>query len=138
MDDLEAIRQLKARYFRLLDTQEWDAFRDVFAPDLHIEVEHDPPFVFDERDAYLTALQPILAGVRTCHHGHTPEITLTSPDRATGVWAMEDHVWYPNGATLHGYGHYHETYAKGGDGAWRIVSLRLTRLWVDQTHPTAG
>ena len=30
MNDLEAIRQLKARYFRLMDTQQWDAWADCF------------------------------------------------------------------------------------------------------------
>jgi SnoaL-like domain len=31
-DDIEAIRQLKARYFRLMDTKDWDGFRASFRP----------------------------------------------------------------------------------------------------------
>ncbi|WP_269199204.1 nuclear transport factor 2 family protein [Mycobacterium colombiense] len=31
-DELEAIRQLKARYCRFLDTKDVGAWRDVFAP----------------------------------------------------------------------------------------------------------
>ena len=34
MDDIEAIKQLKARYFRTMDTKDWDGFADVFAPNL--------------------------------------------------------------------------------------------------------
>lgn len=30
MADIEAIRQLKARYFRLMDQKRWDELRDVF------------------------------------------------------------------------------------------------------------
>ena len=33
-NDLEAIRQLKARYFRLMDTQQWDLLRECFAADI--------------------------------------------------------------------------------------------------------
>ena len=34
VDDLEAIRQLKARYFRTMDTKQWDEMREVFADDV--------------------------------------------------------------------------------------------------------
>ena len=33
MTAIEDIRRLKARYFRCLDTKDWDGFRDVFASD---------------------------------------------------------------------------------------------------------
>jgi hypothetical protein len=49
----------------------------------------------------------------TVHHGHMPEIELTSNGDATGTWAMEDELWFPDGSPVlhvHGYGHYHETY----------------------------
>jgi hypothetical protein len=69
----------------------------------------------------------ILAGVVTVHHGHMPEITLTSADRATGVWAMMDIVKLGGG--FRGYGHYHEEYVKRA-GRWQIRRLRLTRLEV--------
>ena len=29
MNDLEAIRELKARYFRLMDTQQWDSLDEL-------------------------------------------------------------------------------------------------------------
>jgi hypothetical protein len=63
-----------------------------------------------------------------------PEITLTSDTTATGIWAMEDHLWWPEGSPirhLHGYGHYHESYEKDADGEWRIKELTLTRLRTD-------
>jgi hypothetical protein len=38
----------------------------------------------------------------------------------------------PYGYTyLHGFGHYHETYARGSAG-WRIKTTRLTRLYVER------
>jgi hypothetical protein len=71
--------------------------------------------------------------VTTVHHGHTPEIDVTSSTSATGIWAMEDHLWWPEGSPIskmHGYGHYHETYEKL-DGRWLITSTTLTRLRTD-------
>jgi hypothetical protein len=62
-----------------------------------------------------------------------PEIEVTSPTTARGVWAMEDKLRWPEDsplAGLHGYGHYHEEYVKVG-GAWRIARTTLTRLRVD-------
>ena len=34
MDDIEAIKQLKARYFRTMDTKDWAGMREVFADDV--------------------------------------------------------------------------------------------------------
>jgi hypothetical protein len=59
-----------------------------------------------------------------------PEIDLTSETTATGIWALNDIVIWPNGTRLDGYGHYHETYERGPDG-WKIKSSTLTRLHVD-------
>ena len=36
LEAIEAIRALKARYFRLIDTRQWDELRGVFCPDLKI------------------------------------------------------------------------------------------------------
>ena len=52
------------------------------------------------------------------------------PNRARGIWALEDVVRLAPGVNLRGYGHYHETYEKT-DGQWRITSSTLTRLRED-------
>ena len=91
----------------------------------------------DDRDSFMAMLEQSIGDVTTVHHGHMPEITLTSDTTATGIWAMEDKLWWPEGSPithLHGYGHYHETYEKGPDG-WRIKTLKLTRLRVDIETP---
>ncbi len=128
--DIEAIKRLKARYFRTMDTKDWAAMHDVFAPDVVIDTTEDGAPLIEGSDAFLEFLAPMLAEVTTVHHGHMPEIELTSDTTATGIWAMEDHLWWPEGSALqhlHGYGHYHETYVKLPEG-WRIQTLKLTRL----------
>jgi hypothetical protein len=64
------------------------------------------------------------------HQVHAPEIELTSPTTARGVWALEDVVRFGPGVNLRGYGHYTETYEKV-DGQWRFTSSTLTRLRED-------
>ncbi|OHV27155.1 DUF4440 domain-containing protein [Parafrankia soli] len=135
--DIEAIKQLKARYFRLLDTKDWDGLRGLFTDDLVIDTTGSGGGVIAGADAFVGFVSSHLAEAVTVHHGHTPEITLTSPSEATGIWAMEDRIWFANGHAMTGFGHYHETYAKI-DGSWRIASSTLTRLRVDMTGPATA
>ena len=134
MDDIEAIKQLKARYFRSMDTKDWSGMREVFADDVTMDTTGSGGAVVTGADEFLRFLRGAIGDVVTVHHGHTPEIELTSPTTASGVWAMEDMLRWPDGRELHGYGHYHETYEKTG-GAWRIKTSKLTRLRMDFTEP---
>jgi NAD(P)-dependent dehydrogenase (short-subunit alcohol dehydrogenase family) len=134
VDDLEAIKQLKARYFRLLDTKDWDGWRQVLADDVVVDTTGAGGSQVEGADAFVAYVRASLEDARTVHHGHAPEITLTSPTTATGIWALHDKITWPDGTDLEGFGHYHETYEKRGD-AWCITSSRLTRLRVDLTGP---
>lgn len=128
--DLVEIHALKARYFRLMDTKQWDELRSVFTEDVRIDTTADSGMVIDGVDAYLPFLIDQIGAVTTVHHGHMPEIAFVDDDTATGVWAMEDELWWPEGSPirhLHGFGHYHETYRRVG-GRWHIARLELTRL----------
>jgi 3-phenylpropionate/cinnamic acid dioxygenase small subunit len=134
--EIEAIKQLKARYCRHLDTKNWVAWRALFTDD----------FVSDTSEAggkLITGADDFVAFTRksigrpsqpTAHQVHTPEIELTSESTAHGVWALQDVVRFTVGLNLVGYGHYHETYAKTA-GQWRITSSKLTRLREDIVTP---
>ncbi len=131
LDEIEAIKQLKARYFRLMDTKQWEAFGELFTVDATLSASPDPNEGFSGRDEIVRRVRSVLRDARTVHHGHMPEIALTGEDTATGIWAMYDFVELPQ-LVLHGWGHYHEEYAKQ-HGAWRIRRLLLTRLRLDIT-----
>lgn len=134
------IHALKARYFRTMDNKDWAGLEAVFTPDVIADFRdaagpRDESQLSHSASAYVAKLAPILEHVDTVHHGHMPEITIESPDSATGIWAMEDKLWVRDGSSLpfkwmHGYGHYHERYARI-DGAWRIAQVRLSRLRID-------
>lgn len=130
-NDIEAIKQLKARYFRTMDTKDWDAMRQVFADDVVTDTTAAGGPAITGADEFIAFLKQTLGNAVTVHHGHMPEIELTSPTTATGVWALHDIVIWPTGR-LEGAGHYHENYVKT-DGVWRIKSLTLTRLHQEMT-----
>ena len=141
MAELEQIRLLKARYCRFLDTRDIEAWRQLFAPDVVVLLDlavstggADPQTMppLEGLDAFEPVVLGGIAGAATVHHCHTPEIELTSPTTATGIWAMEDLLVFPDGSELHGAGHYHETYQKR-DNRWQITRLHLTRTLLQFT-----
>lgn len=128
--DIEAVKQLKARYCRLLDTKDWDGFRALFTDDAMVDTTGSGGPRFISADEFIQYVTASLGGAVTVHHVHAPEITLEGEQTASGIWAMEDRVKFADGRELLGFGHYTETYAKV-DGQWRISGSTLTRLRVD-------
>ena len=140
--DRIAIQQLKARYCRLMDTKQWDQWRQLFTEDLVMDCSDDvtPDIgepVITGRAKATDQVQRFVGPAITVHQVHAPEIEFVSDNEATGIWAMSDVVsWPPEtpppvaGVTvIHGYGHYHERYRKV-EGDWKIAQLKLTRLHV--------
>lgn len=125
---LEEIGRLKAKYFRYVDTKNWDGLRsEIFTADFHGDYTAAGGGVYENAEDTLTMLDSALSTAVTAHMGSNPEIDLTDPENATGIWAMHDRLEYPNGV-LSGSGHYHETYRRTDDG-WRIAAATLTRLY---------
>jgi hypothetical protein len=131
--DTEEIKQLKARYFRFIDTKQWDDWGQVFTVDCVMEVP-EANMVNNGRQEIVDTVSAALFGARTVHHGHMPEIEITGDGTARGIWAMFDYVEWPeqdgNRVGIRGYGHYLEEYERE-DGQWRISRTRLQRLRVD-------
>jgi hypothetical protein len=137
---IKAIEGTKARYCRFLDTKRWDDFGRLFTDDASLDVSEDVtpdmgPQVVHGRAAIVAQVRGAVDTARTTHQVHSPEINLTSASTATGIWAMQDVVIWPEGVaspvpglhSLTAFGHYHESYVLVS-GEWRIASLKLTRL----------
>jgi len=146
---IEAIKKLKARYFRGVDTKDWDLLASTLSDDVVCDyrgattdpetgVNAAPETTGDPlvgRKLAVDAIKSVLARVTTVHHGHMPEIEITGENTATGIWAMSDTLRFPKGGNVRevaAYGHYYETYVRI-DGKWKIKALRLPRLRVDVT-----
>jgi hypothetical protein len=142
---IEAIKQVKARYFRGVDTDQADLVRGILAQDCELDYTGcfvDPATGTD----YFPAMSVVMRGrsewpdtslaafgIVSAHHGHNHEIEVTGDATASAIWSMTDRLFLPAGspyARITGYGHYHETYSKVGD-AWLIQTLRITRTRVE-------
>ncbi len=134
--EIEAIKQLKARYCRYLDTKRWDDWRQLFTDDFVSDTSPAGGKRISGADEFVSFVRRSLGkpSQPTVHQVHAPEITLTSPTTATGIWALEDVVRLAPGLNLDGRGHYHETYEKV-DGDWLIKTSTLTRLREDIFNP---
>jgi hypothetical protein len=148
---IEDIRQLKARYFRLMDTRDFDAMAQVFCRDAVFDCSEGfgvQPVggawkgpvgpVTCGREAIMAWIRDAFANATSAHHGHCHEVTIDSETEARGVVAMEDYIFGLDRETemLHAAGHYHERY-RFEDGAWRIAETKLTRLFNHGRAPAA-
>jgi hypothetical protein len=137
--EIEQIKQLKARYIRFGDTQNWRELATLLTEDFEAVFDVAPRFSKDQparvalsgRNAFIGAWAPALVGVTTVHQAFLPEIVLTGPTAATGVWGLHDIVLMPK-CRFKGWGHYHDVYVKE-DGHWKIRSTRATRLHIEET-----
>lgn len=154
--DIEAIKQLKSRYFQYVDGKKFEEVGLLFAPDASWDlegiVERDPASglvttpgladVFKTKDRAVLKGRKVMADfikfmlspVTSIHHGYTPDITILSETEARGIWPMEDYFYAaepPHAMIRHGYGHYDETYVKI-DGAWMIASINLSFVQEDR------
>ena len=138
LNDLEEICQLKARYVRLVDTKDWESWRECFTEDFEASIEGAPRHSKDEpldkalgpRDRLVDGCAQMFDGVTTLHQIYSPEIKLTSATTATGVWAQFDHVQFST-CNFKGWGHYHDDYVKI-DGQWKLKKTRVTRVLTEE------
>jgi SnoaL-like domain len=139
---IEQIRAAEARYCRFLDTKQWGDFAELLVLEVRVRML-DPDgqelAAFDHRDAFVASAREFLEGARSIHQVHNDELAMVSRHEVAATWSMEDCIVFPPGprgtsASVHGYGHYHETWLERGD-VWRIASLELRRTILETASP---
>ena len=90
----EAIKQLKADYFHLMDTKQWEAWKDCFTEDFAVDggVVHE-----GGRDTFVAFVRAHLQSVSSSHQGFLPVIEILSDTTARGRWSMHDDLRLPAG-----------------------------------------
>ena len=134
---IEAIKRLKARYARALDTKDWSTLASLFTPDAR-STYNDGIFAFEGRDAIIEFLEGALGStdIVHLHQAHTPDIEITGPDSARGSWYLEDTVINSKTSTEHspgrtvmtGTGVYFDDYVRV-DGEWLIANTGYERIY---------
>jgi len=133
----EEIRNLKARYFRCVDTRQKDCVDTIFSSGAVFEIGADPK-TGGEPSRYVIEkgvdMKGQLDALQTIHHGFIPEITILSSDAACAIWPMEGLQWDTSTDDKKpkqiAYGYYYDEYRKIGN-LWLIQNSTLIRLRVD-------
>jgi hypothetical protein len=130
LEDIEAIQQLKAKYVRCVDTKQWQEWGQLLTEDCRLETEGG---VHEGRDTLVKILSESMKEGVTVHRVTMPEITITGPDSAAAIWAMQDEVsliYKGQSHRFRGFGYYHETYRRTPAG-WQVKSSKLVRHKVE-------
>jgi SnoaL-like domain len=147
---VESVRVVKARYFRALDTKDWDLLRSIFCPDVACDYRNaatDPSTginhvagptedILRGADMVIESLKQALSPMVTVHIGYSADIQIDDDTHASGIWGMNDILRLPGEGRLKklfGYGFYHDTFERLSTG-WGIKTLKLSRLSVDIVH----
>lgn len=137
--DIEAIKQLKHAYFRLLDSKQFELLGELFTENATTSYESGK-YSHTGRDEVVSFLSTSLGDQSIVHEhlGHHPEITITSPTTAAGMWYLHDRVMVPSvDFELGGTAIYTDEYVKV-DGAWRIKHTGYVRVYEEQRKHSTG
>lgn len=126
---IEQIKQLKARYFRSIDTCNVELLKTVLTDDVSIRFD-SPTYQFELKgadaalDFYRNAFTHRKFGM---HNGHTPEISVEG-EHASGLWYLNDiFINLDDNTLLNGSAIYEDHYIKV-EGQWRIQRTGYKRL----------
>lgn len=124
LEEIEAVKKLKARYCYLADARDWDGFLDLFTEDF--VADFGPLGKYDGKKAFGKFMKETVAEQFSyfSHMVHNPIIEVIEPEKATGTWYF--HV----PSTLGGeatwlQGRYDEEYVKQA-GKWKINKCTAT------------
>lgn len=132
LEDIEAIRQLKARYLFCCDRKDPDGVRECFAPG-EVTIDFGRVGVFTHRDQLVDVFTRLgcVEHVIDMHHGVNPQIELIDDENARGTWGLHYVMINTRDKQLVELGsYYYDEYIKL-DGQWKISA---TRNVVDSTR----
>lgn len=146
--EFHEITQLKYRYLRGLDTQQWDVLEACFTEDAHAWYTGGA-FTHTGRRQIVDFLRELIPPAFVSSHvALHPEIKLTGPTTAEGIWRLQDIVYFTEanpvfdyariegGEEMTGAGYYFETYRKEA-GEWLIASIGYQRIFEVIERPPA-
>lgn len=134
LEAIEAIRQLKHRYFRACDTKQTPLMRDCFV-DGPVHIDYGQVGTFTHRDGLVDIFTRIGCHPHMVemHHGQNPEITVIDATRAAGTWGLFYYLINTQDHTLTQLGGFYEDEYRCEAGQWRI-SRTVFRVHSMQVH----
>ena len=121
LEAIEAIRQLKARYFHACDTKQPDIVRDCFAAG-DIDLQYGRIGNFTDRDQLVAIFEELACHehIVEMHHGQNPQIEILDETSARATWGLYYYlIDTRQQAVTQLAGFYDDGYVLQ-DGQWRI------------------
>ena len=134
LEDIEAIKQLKYRYWRHLDLKQWDELAQCFAADATV-CYSSGQYEFAGVTAIMGFLSTALGRERgsvTIHHGHHPEIELLGDTTARGTWALYNYMFNVKENRGIRIGAYYEDRLVKLDGFWKFQHIGYRYLFHEE------
>lgn len=128
LENIELIKQLKARYFRGLDILDLELLQSVFVADATVEF-HSSRYDFEmegwpDLEAFFT--EQFTENRFGLHQAHTPEISVDG-STAEGLWYLHDvFIDLENETRTEGSAIYEDRYIKT-NGEWHIEHMYYDR-----------
>jgi hypothetical protein len=136
LEQVEAIKRLKARYCRAIDTKDWELLAGCYTPDTRIDLSREEALAGFRQP--VVGIAPVVASMRdalgdgkSIHVTFLPDIEPVTETEARGIWGLEYYTWQPPGSPipmLHGFAYSHDEYRLAA-GRWLIHSVRVDLLW---------
>jgi hypothetical protein len=121
LEDIEAIRRLKSRYFNACDRKDVDAIRACFVEG-PAHIDYGVVGVFADREQLVQTFMEkgCHAHIVDLHHGQNAEIDITGPDTAKALWGLYFYQIDTRSRVLTQLGGHYEDEYRRVDGQWLI------------------
>ncbi len=130
LEDTEAIKRLKYKYFRCIDKGLWDEIGDCFAE--AAVADYIPGLPLEGRAVIATFFKETIAPAYTMrvHQGHNPEIELTSDATATGHWELDNFMVTAKTNTGLWIGAFYQDEYVKEKGEWKIQRTKVDFIFM--------
>ncbi len=123
LENIEAIRKLKSKYWRCVDRKLWDEIVECFTEDMVLSILSKS---IKGRNECVQFLKDTLVQTVSAHQGHQAEIEIISESAARATWALNDLLLdMQPGVNFTGFGYYEDEYVKE-NGNWKIKRSKVT------------
>lgn len=136
LEDIELIRQLKARYFHSCDRKNINGIKNCFSAN-EVHIDYGALGVFNSREEFLALYEALACHdhIIDMHHGQNAQIQWQSATTASATWDLYFHQIDQQNKTLTQLGGYYEDEYQKQDGQWQITRtiFRVTSTCLVQT-----
>lgn len=140
LEDIEAIRTLKARYLACCDAKDPVGMRACFV-DGPVKIDYGVVGTFDRADALVDIFKQIGCHPHMVemHHGVNPQITVQGISEAKAHWGLHYQLINTNDKTLTQLGAYYDDEYRKTSSGWKIYATKcvVTSTLVLQLAPDA-